>query len=348
MPRGAWQGVRMATMTVATFPKAGAPLEIETRDVPEPGEGWVLLKVQACGVCHSDLFVQGGQFPGLTLPRVPGHEVAAVVEKVGPGVRPWQPGDRVGVGWHGGHCFVCDSCRVGDFITCREEKITGFAYDGGYATHMVARAEALARIPERLGDVEAAPLLCAGVTTFNAIRNAPVRPGELVGVLGLGGLGHLAVQFAHAMGLRTVGIARGEDKRVLAEQLGADDYVDTTKTPAGEALAKRGGAKLIVSTVTHGPTVVEAMAGLGVAGQMLILGAVAEPLPIATVPMITRRQSLRAWPSGHAKDSEETLRFAADTGVRPMTETFRLEQANEALERMASGGARFRAVLEMA
>ncbi|MCW5889235.1 MAG: alcohol dehydrogenase catalytic domain-containing protein [bacterium] len=338
----------MAKMTVAVFQKANAPLEIETRDVPEPGPGWVLLKVHACGVCHSDLFVRGGAFPGLTLPRVPGHEVAAVVEKVGAGVRPWKPGDRVGVGWHGGHCFVCDSCRVGDFVTCVEEKVTGFAYDGGYATWMVARAEALARIPDALGFVEAAPLMCAGVTTFNSIRHTGVRPGELVAVLGLGGLGHLAVQFAHKMGLRTIGIARGDDKAPLAEQLGADDYIDTTKTPAGAALAKLGGAKLIVSTIVHGPTVVEAMGGLGVSGQMLVLGAVAEPLPISTVPMILRRQSLRAWPSGHAKDSEETLQFAVDTGVRPMTEIFPLEQANEALERMESGKARFRAVLQLA
>jgi D-arabinose 1-dehydrogenase-like Zn-dependent alcohol dehydrogenase len=337
----------MAKMTVAKFPKANAPLEIETRDVPEPGEGWVLLKVHACGVCHSDLFVKGGQFPGLTLPRVPGHEVAGVVEKVGPGVRPWKPGDRVGVGWHGGHCFVCDSCRVGDFMTCVEEKITGFAYDGGYGTYMVARAEALARIPDTLSDVDAAPLMCAGVTTFNSIRHAPVHPGELVAVLGLGGLGHLAVQFAHKMGMRTVGIARGEDKGPLAQKLGADDYIDTTKTPAGAALAKLGGAKLIVSTITHGPTVVEAMGGLGTSGRMLILGAVAEPLPIATVPMISKRQSIQVWPSGHAKDSEETLRFAAGTGVRPMTETFPLEKANEALERMESGKARFRAVIEL-
>jgi D-arabinose 1-dehydrogenase-like Zn-dependent alcohol dehydrogenase len=337
----------MAKTTVAVFKRANAPLEIETRDVPEPEAGWVLLEVQACGICHSDLFVKGGQFPGLTLPRVPGHEVAAVVEKVGPGVRPWKPGDRVGIGWHGGHCFVCNSCRVGDFLTCVEEKITGFAYDGGYGTRMLARAEALARIPDSLGFVDAAPLMCAGVTTFNSIRNAGLRPGELVAVLGLGGLGHLAVQFAHKMGMRTIGIARGADKGPLAQQLGADDYIDTTKTPAGEALAKLGGARLIVSTITHAPTVAEAMGGLGISGQMLILGALADPLPLATLPMISRRQSLRAWPSGHAKDSEETLEFAAQTGVRPMTETFPLEKANEALERMESGKARFRVVIQM-
>jgi len=253
----------MATMTVARFPAANAALELVTREVPEPGAGQVLLRVRACGICHSDLFVQGGAFPGLRLPRVPGHEVAAVVERVGPGVRPWRTGDRVGIGWHGGHCFVCDSCRVGDFITCREGQITGFAYDGGYGEYMVARAEALARIPDTLGDVEAAPLLCAGITTFNALRNSPARPGDLVAVQGLGGLGHLAVQFAHRMGFRTVAIARGDDKRPLATQLGADEYVDSAKGSAGQALAAMGGARVIVATAPNAAAIEDAMRGLG-------------------------------------------------------------------------------------
>jgi D-arabinose 1-dehydrogenase-like Zn-dependent alcohol dehydrogenase len=337
----------MANMTAARFPKANAPLEIFTREIPDPEPGWVRLRVRACGVCHSDLFVQGGQFPGLTLPRVPGHEVAAVVEKVGADVRPWQPGDRVGIGWHGGHCFVCDSCRVGDFVTCREEKVTGFAYDGGYATHMLARAEALARIPDTLADAEAAPLLCAGITTFNAMRNAPVRPGDLVAVQGIGGLGHLAVQFAHHMGFRTVAIGRGDDKAPLARQLGADEYVDAAKGSAGAALAQLGGAKLIVATAPSAAAVADVMPGLGISGQLLLLAAVAEPLPVTTVPMLLQRQSLRGWPSGHAKDSEETLRFAADTGIRPMIETFPLAKAQAAFDRMATGKARFRAVVTM-
>jgi D-arabinose 1-dehydrogenase-like Zn-dependent alcohol dehydrogenase len=278
---------------------------------------------------------------------VPGHEVAAVVEKVGAGVRPWQPGDRVGVGWHGGHCFVCDSCRVGDFVTCREEKVTGFAYDGGYATHMVARAEALARMPGGLGDAAAAPLLCAGITTFNALRNAPARPGDLVAVQGIGGLGHLAVQFAHHMGFRTVAIGRGEDKASLAAQLGADEYVDAAKGSAGAALQKLGGAKVILATAPSSAAVADVMPGLGISGQLLLVAAVAEPLPLSTVPMILQRQSLRAWPSGHAKDSEETLHFAADTGIRPMIETFPLAKANDAFDRMATGKARFRAVVTM-
>ena len=337
----------MATMTVARFPAANAALELMTREVPEPGAGQVLLRVRACGICHSDQFVQGGAFPGLRLPRVPGHEVAAVVERVGPGVRPWQPGDRVGVGWHGGHCFVCDSCRVGDFVTCREEQITGFAYDGGYGEYMLARAEALARIPDTLGDIEAAPLLCAGITTFNALRHSPARPGDLVAVHGLGGLGHLAVQFAHRMGFRTVAIARGDDKRPLATQLGADQYVDSAKGSAGQALAAMGGARVILATAPNAAAVEDVMGGLGVAGQLLLVAAVAEPLRVSALPLISRRQSIRGWPSGHAKDSEDTLRFAAATGIRPMVETFPLARANEAFARMVSGKARFRVVLTM-
>jgi len=337
----------MATTTAARFPKANAPLEIVTSEVSEPEPGWVLLRVRACGVCHSDLIVQGALFPGLTYPRVPGHEVAAVVEKIGAGVRPWQPGDRVGVGWHGGHCFVCDSCRVGDFVTCREEKITGISYDGGYATHMLARAEALARIPDSLEDAEAAPLLCAGITTFNGLRNAGARAGDVVAVQGIGGLGHLAVQFAHHMGFRTVAIGRGEDKAPLARQLGADDYVDATKGSAGAALAKLGGAKVVVATAPSAASIADVMPGLGIGGQLLLLAAVSEPVSLTTLPMILQRQSLRGWPSGHAKDSEDTLRFAAATGIRPMIETFPLAKAQDAFDRMATGKARFRAVVTM-
>jgi D-arabinose 1-dehydrogenase-like Zn-dependent alcohol dehydrogenase len=335
------------TMTVAQFPAANTALALVRRDVPEPGAGEVLLRVRACGICHSDRFVQAGAFPGLTLPRIPGHEVAAVVERVGPGVRPWQPGDRVGVGWHGGHDFVCDSCRVGDFITCREAQITGISRDGGYGEHMVARAEALARIPDALGDVDAAPLLCAGITTFNALRNSPARPGDLVAVQGLGGLGHLAVQFAHRMGFRTVAVARGDDKRPLAAELGADEYVDSAKGSAGQALAKMGGARVILATAPSAAAVEDVMGGLGVGGQLLLVAAVPEPLRLPALQLIGLRQSIRGWPSGHAKDSEDTLRFAAATGVRPMVETFPLARAPEAYARMVSGKARFRVVLTM-
>jgi D-arabinose 1-dehydrogenase-like Zn-dependent alcohol dehydrogenase len=337
----------MATMRSAQVKTAGGPLELVTREIPEPGPGQVLLRVRACGVCHSDQFVLYGAFPGLQLPRVPGHEVAAVVERVGPGVRPWELGQRVGVGWHGGHCFLCDSCRVGDFVTCREEQITGISYDGGYGEHMLARAEALVRIPDTLGDIEAAPLLCAGITTFNALRNAPARSGDLVAVQGLGGLGHLAVQFASRMGFRTIVVARGDDKRPLAEQLGASDYVDAAKSSAGQALAAMGGARVILATAPNAAAIEDVMTGLDVGGQLLLVAAVPEALRLPPLSLITRRQSVRGWPSGHAKDSEDTLRFAAATGVRPMVETFPLAQANDALARMLSGAARFRAVLTM-
>ncbi len=337
----------MATMTVAQVTRADGPLELITRDVPEPGPGQVLLRVRACGVCHSDLFVVHGAFPGLQLPRVPGHEVAAIVERVGPGVRPWQPGERVGVGWHGGHCFICDQCRVGDFVLCREEQITGISYDGGYGTFMLARAEALARVPDGLDDVAAAPLLCAGITTFNALRHSPARPGDVVAVQGLGGLGHLAVQFANRMGFRTVAVARGDDKRTFAEELGADVYVDAARGSAGQALAAMGGARVILATAPNAAAVEDIMAGLGANGQLLLAAAVEEPLRIPGLSLIPRRQSIQGWSSGHAKDSEDTLRFAADTGVRPMVETFPLAQANDALARMQSGAARFRAVLTM-
>jgi D-arabinose 1-dehydrogenase-like Zn-dependent alcohol dehydrogenase len=337
----------MATMQAAQVTTADAPLDLVSREIPDPGPGQVLLRVRACGVCHSDQFVVHGAFPGLRLPRVPGHEVAAVVERVGPGVRPWEPGQRVGVGWHGGHCFTCDSCRVGDFVTCVEEQITGISYDGGYGEYMLARAEALARIPKGLDDVLAAPLLCAGITTFNALRRSPARPGDLVAVHGIGGLGHLAVQFASRMGFRTIAVARGADKRVLAEQLGAAEYVDAAQGSAGEALARMGGARLILATAPSAAAVEDVLSGLGTGGQLLLVAAVPEPIRLPPLPLIIRRQSVQGWPSGHAKDSEDTLRFAAATGVRPMVETFPLARANDALARMTSGAARFRAVLTM-
>src|SRR5256712_8184264 len=277
----------MTTMTVALFPAANAALELVTREVPEPGAGQVLLRVGACGICHSDRFVQGGAFRGISVPRAPGQEVAAVVGRVGPGVRPWQPGDRVGVGWQGGPCFVCDSCRVGDFVTCREEQITGFAYDGGYGEYMVARAEALARIPDTLGDVEAAPLLCAGITTFNALRNSPARPGDLVAVQGLGGLRHLAVPFAHPMGFRTVPLAPRDDKPPTATQLRAGQHVDSAKGSAGQALAAMGGARVILATAPNAAAVEDVMGGLGVGGQLLLVAAVAEPLRVSTLPLLS-------------------------------------------------------------
>jgi D-arabinose 1-dehydrogenase-like Zn-dependent alcohol dehydrogenase len=326
---------------------ANGPFVLGTRAVPTPGPGQVLVRIRACGVCHSDDFVKTGAFPGLQLPRVPGHEVAGVVAGLGSGVRGWKEGDRVGVGWHGGHCFVCDSCRRGDFITCREGKVCGISYDGGYADHLIAPAEALARIPNALSDTDAGPLMCAGITTFNALRNSPARSGDLVAVQGIGGLGHLAVQFASRMGFRTVAIARGADKRALALDLGAHDYIDTTSEKPADALMARGGAKVVLATAPNADAVTAVLDGIGPGGQLLLVAAVLEPLPVSALALIGPRRSIQGWPSGTAKDSEDTLAFAAATGVRPRIETFPLERVEEAFQRMHSGKARFRAVLTM-
>jgi D-arabinose 1-dehydrogenase-like Zn-dependent alcohol dehydrogenase len=337
----------MATMRAARIPSAGADFELITRERTDPGPRQVEIRVAACGVCHSDSFVKGGQFPGLTLPRVPGHEVVGVIERIGPGVEGWKPGDRVGVGWHGGHDFVCDSCRVGDFLTCRNELISGFGSDGGYAEYMIARIEALARVPAGLSDAEAAPLMCAGITTFNVLRHSVARGGDTVGVLGLGGLGHLGVQFASRFGFRTVAIARGEDKRPLAQQLGAHDYIDSAKGDAGTQLAALGGAKVVLATAPSARAIEDMIPGLAPGGQLLLVAAPPEPLSVSAGAMIGPRLSIQAWPTGHAKDSEDTLQFCARFGVRPMIETFPLERASEAFDRMMTGRVRFRAVLTM-
>ncbi len=326
---------------------ANGPFVLGTRPVPTPGPGEALVRVHACGVCHSDTFVKAGAFPGLALPRVPGHEVAGVVAALGSGVRGWQVGERVGIGWHGGHCFVCDACRRGDFIVCRAGKVCGISYDGGYADHVLAPAEALARIPDALGDAEAAPLLCAGITTFNALRHSPARPGDLVAVQGLGGLGHLGVQFASRMGFRTVALARGADKRAFALELGASDYVDTAAENAAAALNARGGAAVVLATAPNADAVASVIDGLRPGGQLLLVAAVLEPLPISALALIGARRSIQGWPSGTAKDSEDTLAFAAATGIRPRIETFPLARVEDAFDRMHSGKARFRAVLTM-
>jgi D-arabinose 1-dehydrogenase-like Zn-dependent alcohol dehydrogenase len=337
----------MTMSKIAHVKVANGPFVFSDRTVPAPGPGEVLVRVRACGICHSDMFVKTGAFPGLQLPRAPGHEVAGVVEKVGERVRGWSAGERAGVGWHGGHCFVCDSCRAGDFVTCREEKICGVSYDGGYAEHLVVPAEALAHIPKQLTDTEAAPLLCAGITTFNALRHSPAKPGDLVAVQGIGGLGHLAVQFASRMGFHTVALARGADKRALALELGAADYIDTNAGSPAAALAKLGGAKVILATAPSAQAIADVFDGLGVGGQLLLVAAVPEALSLPALPLILARRSIQGWPSGHAKDSEETLAFAAKTGIRPRVETFPLAKAEEAFARMESGKARFRVVLTM-
>jgi D-arabinose 1-dehydrogenase-like Zn-dependent alcohol dehydrogenase len=320
--------------------------EIVERDIPEPAAGHVRVKVEACGICHSDAMTKEGMWPGIQYPRVPGHEIAGTVDAVGQGVAGWTKGQRVGVGWHGGHCGYCDSCRRGDFVTCQIALlIPGIAYDGGYAEYMVAPASALALIPEGLSAVEAGPLMCAGVTTFNPLRNSGARPGDLVAILGIGGLGHLGIQFAVKMGFKTVAIARGMDKEPLARKLGASVYIDSRSQDPTAELQKLGGAKVILATVTNGDAMSAVLSGLGVNGKLIILGAAAEPLQVPGIPLLMGRRSVLGWPSGSSIDSQDTLAFSQLTGVRSMNEIFPLERASEAYEHMMSGKARFRAVL---
>jgi D-arabinose 1-dehydrogenase-like Zn-dependent alcohol dehydrogenase len=336
----------LAKMKVVQVRSAGGPMERVEREVPQPGPGQARVKVQACGVCHSDSFTKEGHWPGLAYPRVPGHEVAGVVDALGDGVAGFKAGQRVGVGWHGGHCGYCDSCRRGDFVTCRvAAQVPGISYDGGYGEYMVVPAQALALIPDGLSPVEAAPLMCAGVTTYNSLRHSGARPGDLVAVLGIGGLGHLGVQFASKMGFRTVAIARGKDKGPLARKLGAQEYVDSEVQDVAAELLKLGGARVILATVTSGAAMTASLGGLGIDGRLIVLGAADTPLQVPAVLLIGGRRSVAGWPSGSSIDSQDTLAFAALTGVRPMTETFPLDRAPEGYERMMSGKARFRVVI---
>ena len=336
----------MAKMRAAQVSRPNGPFEIVERDIPDPGAGSVRIKIQACGICHSDVLTKDGIFPGIQYPRVPGHEVAGVIDAVGPGVAPrWTPGQRVGVGWHGSNCGYCDSCRRGDFFACQTGvQITGINYDGGYADYMIAPAQGLALIPEELSPVEAAPLMCAGVTTFNALRNIGARPGDVVAVLGLGGLGHLGVQFAAKMGYRTVGIARGKDKEALARKLGAWRYIDSQALDLAAELLKLGGARVILATATSGDAMTSALGGLGAHGTLLVLGA-GGTISVPPILLITGRRSIEGWYSGTSIDSQETLSYSVLAGVRSMNEVFPLERAAEAYERMVSGKARFRVVL---
>ena len=327
-------------------PAAGAPFELVTRAIPEPGPGQIRLRVQACGICHSDSFTKEGHFPGLVFPRVPGHEVVGLIDAVGAGVDHWKTGQRVGVGWFGGHCGKCEPCRRGDMIACQQGSVPGISYDGGYADYMVAPAEALAALPESLASAEAAPLLCAGITTFNALRNSGAKPPDTVAVLGMGGLGHLGVQFAAKMGYNTVAIARGTDKAKFAHELGAHHYIDSTAGSVGDALKKLGGARVILSTVTDADAMTAAIPGLGYAGEFIMLGVSMEPVRVSPLQLIGQRQSVHGWPSGTAIESEDTLKFSALTGVAPLIEKYPLEKAEEAYQRIMSGKARFRVVLE--
>jgi len=333
-------------MKAVEVPGPNEPLRLVERDVPSPGAGQVLLVVQACGICHSDVFTKEGLWPGLRYPRVPGHEIAGVIDAVGPGVDDWKPGQRVGVGWHGGHCGHCERCRRGDFVLCERAMVPGLSYDGGYAEYMIAPVEALARIPDDLSDVEAAPLLCAGITTFNALRNSGARAGDVVAILGIGGLGHLGVQFAARMGFSTVAIARGKEKEPLARTLGARHYIDSSTQDVAEALGALGGAKVVLATVTSGKAMSAVLGGLAIDGKLIMVGVSEEPVEVPITPFIMGRRSVSGWPSGTAADSQDTLAFSALTGVRPMIEEYPLERAAEAYDRMIGGGARFRVVLK--
>jgi D-arabinose 1-dehydrogenase-like Zn-dependent alcohol dehydrogenase len=335
-------------MKAAIVKQKGAPLVIEERPTPEPGEGTVRIKVHACGICHSDQFVVDGIWPSLKLPRVPGHEVAGVVDAVGPGVTHIQPGARVGVGWYGGHCGVCRACREGDFVLCENGMITGISFDGGYEEYMLAPASALAAIPEGLDFSEAAPLLCAGITTFNALRNSGARAGDVVAVHGLGGLGHLGVQFARAMGFYVVAIARGAEKADLAKKLGAHEYLDSLQGDATKGLQKLGGANVILSTAVSGQAASDLINGLGRNGCLVVLGGSPDPISIRPGLLIGGRRRIQGWPSGQASDSEDTLRFSQLHGIRPRIETFPLGEAQGAYQHMMQGKARFRAVLKVA
>jgi len=335
----------MAKMKVAQVTQPGGPIELVERDVPQPGFGEVLVRVQACGICHSDMFTKEGQWPGIQYPRVPGHEIAGVVEEVGAGVNGWTSGQRVGVGWYGGHCGHCHACRRGDFINCQYLPIPGIIYDGGYEEYMVAPADALALIPDGISAEEAAPLLCAGITTYNALRHSGARPGDLVAIQGVGGLGHLGIQFANKFGYKVAAVSRGTDNAALAQKLGAHHSIDSQASNPAEELQKLGGARVILATAPSGKAMTALFDGLGTDGKMVVVGASTEPIQVTPLQLIGGRKSLQGWPAGTSADSEDTLSFAVLSGVRPMIEKFPLERASDAYDRMMSGKAEYRVVL---
>jgi len=339
--------VAIAPMKAAQVPKPGADFQIVEREIPAPGAGQVRIKVQACGVCHSDVLTKEGAWPGIQYPRVPGHEVAGILDEVGAGVSAWKKGQRVGVGWHGGQDNTCLSCRRGDFRNCRNLKITGISYDGGYQQYMLAPVEALVAIPESLSDVDAAPLLCAGITTYNSLRHSGAMPGDLVAVLGIGGLGHLGIQFANKFGYRVAAIGRGSENASLAKKLGASVYIDSKATNAAAELQKMGGAQVILATAPSSKAMSELIDGLGPNGKLMVIGATFDPIEVTPVQLISGSKTIQGWAAGTPADSEDTLRFAELSGVRPMIETYPLEKAAEAYARMMSGNAQFRVVLTM-
>jgi D-arabinose 1-dehydrogenase-like Zn-dependent alcohol dehydrogenase len=337
----------MPKMKAAQVPKPGADFEIVEREIPQPQSGQVRLRVRACGICFSDDLTKDGLWPGISYPAVPGHEVAGIIDELGPGVTDWKKGQRVGVGWHGWHDGTCAACREGDFINCSSEKITGIHFDGGYQQYMLAPVEALALLPDLLDFAEAGPLLCAGVTTYNALRHSGARPGDLVAVQGIGGLGHLGIQFAQKFGYRVAAVGRGSENAPLAKKLGAELYIDSKAANAAEELQKLGGAYVILATAPNAKAMSDLFPGLGRNGRMIIVGAPSEPLQISPLHLILGRRSLHGWSSGTSSDSEDTMRFAALSGIRPMIEKFPLEKVNEAFARMTSGNAQFRVVLTM-
>jgi D-arabinose 1-dehydrogenase-like Zn-dependent alcohol dehydrogenase len=337
----------IAPMKAAQIPKAGGDFQIVEREIPKPDAGQVRIKVQACGVCHSDMFTKEGAWPGIQYPRVPGHEVAGIIDELGEGVSGWKKGQRTGVGWHGGHDGTCLQCRRGDFGNCQNLKIAGISYDGGYQEYMVAPVEALTAIPESLSDAEAAPLLCAGITTYNALRRNGAMPGDLVAVLGVGGLGHLGIQFANKFGYKVAAIGRGSESAALAKKLGASVYIDNKVTNPAEELQKLGGAQVILATAPSSKAMSALIDGLGPNGKLVVVGATMDPIEVTPVQLISGSRTIRGWASGTPTDAEDTLRFAELTGVRPMIETYPLEKAAEAYARMMSGNAQFRVVLTM-
>jgi len=339
--------VELVPMKVAQIPKPGEGFQIVEREVPKPGVRQVRIKVQACGICHSDVLTTEGKWPGIQYPRVPGHEVAGIIDELGPGVSEWKTGQRAGVGWHGGHDGACLACRRGDFRNCLNLKIPGISYDGGYEQYMVAPVEALVAIPETLNAAEAAPLLCAGITTFNALRHSGAMPGDLVAVVGVGGLGHLGIQFANKFGYKVVAIGRGSENAALAKKLGASVYIDSKSSNAAEALQKLGGAQVILATAPSSKTMSELIDGLGPNGKLMVIGVTFDPIEVTPVQLISGSRTIQGWAAGTPADSEDTLGFAALTGVRPMIETYPLERAAEGYARMMSGAAQFRVVLTM-
>jgi D-arabinose 1-dehydrogenase-like Zn-dependent alcohol dehydrogenase len=337
----------VATMKTAQVPGPGAEFEIVQRQIPAPGPGQVRIKVQACGVCHSDAFTKDGSWPGIQYPRVPGHEVVGIIERIGAGVSGWNKGQRVGVGWHGGHDGTCRQCRRGDFRNCRNVQVPGISYDGGYQEYMLAPVSALVAVPDSLGAIEAAPLLCAGITTYNALRHSGALPGDLVAVQGIGGLRHLGIQFAQKFGYDVAAIGRGPETGALAKKLGASLYIDSKATDAAEALQQMGGARVILATAPSSKAMSALVDGLAPNGRLMVIGATFDPIEVTPVQLISGSRSIQGWASGTPADSEDTLRFAELTGVRPMTETYPLERAAEAYARMLSGKAEFRVVLTM-